>query len=695
MSSQLRIAIALAALRHKPPAQSIQEPWRERALALESDLEDLRFQHEQEVIRLLSIPSPKAAQPTPQASRHTPADDGRETDPTPPTTGKKAKTKKTKPPSAVPATPPAPAPSPSPAPPPTPAPGPKSKLSVLLQGDFSDSHILLAGPSHRISGALDAADALVELLSADPTAASVDLVLSTTLRALKAVQAVFSRMVARYGSTAGTSGTCSDAGLAAGKTWDPASTLDMLVAFVRSLVCAVVPTLLARYAAATKETNSKRFGLKRAGAACATARATLTAVDDILGSVYELLLVPAVRAFVLLSKGHLVACFAGTSTPRGKKRLDDAPPASPDLRPDVFTLLEGLLAILDDVLPYIAPPCTPVRSPGRTSAAALAPIPGSDQVKTMLALECIRELERLYHPDGDDLPNDASDSPAQAYSRPAHTPASLAASSSGTHAARPGTAPAALPITERAHPRAARDLGETASGPAQHGGPVRDSLRAGAASASGGKAQRGRRAGRVDAGVDARIAKLARKDAVWWLCAVLDRLLPCLPPPSVGPERETAAAGDDPTAYSGPVPAYNGPTGAAAVGADVAHEAVYAALADLLRRTRPRACSSRPPLPPASPSSSPRGLSPRASNHAESSPPALGEATDDVGPGPSMGAGGGKSKRGLEKASAPSRGERPRAEDRRAGWAGAGDVGMGEVERGMLLAVLERAWLGV
>ncbi|EIW65262.1 uncharacterized protein TRAVEDRAFT_68788 [Trametes versicolor FP-101664 SS1] len=646
---------------------------------------------------LLSIPSPKAAQPTPQASRHTPADDGRETDPTPPTTGKKAKTKKTKPPSA--AIPPAPAPSPSPAPAPTPAPGPKSKLSALLQGDFAaDSHILLSGPSHRISGALDAADALVELLSADPTAASVDLVLSTTLRALKAVQAVFSRMVARYGSTTGTSGTCSDDGLAAGKTWDPALTLDILVGFVQTLVCAVVPALLARYAAAKKETNSRRFGLKRAGAACATARATLTSIDDILGGVYELLLVPAVRAFVLLSEGHLVACFSGTSTPRGKKRLDDAPPAVPDLRPDVFTLLEGLLAILDDVLPHIAPPSPSARSPGRTPAAAPAPIPGSDQVKTMLALECIRELERLYHPHTESPSQDASDSPAQAYSRPAHTPASLAASSSGTHAARPGTAPATLPFLERAHPRAARDLGETASGPAQHGGPVRDSPRAGAASASGGKAQRGRRARQVDAGVDARIAKLATKDAVWWLCAVLDRLLPCLPPPSAGLGRETTA-GDDHTAYSGPVPAYNGPTGTAAVGADIAHEAVYAALADLLRRTRarasPRAPSSRPPPPPASPSSSPRGLSPRASNHAESSPPAPGEAMDDVGPGPSIGAGGGKSKRGLEKASTPSRGECPRTEDRRAGWAGAGDVGMGEVERGMLLAVLERAWLGV
>ncbi|OJT04926.1 hypothetical protein TRAPUB_4268 [Trametes pubescens] len=637
-------------------------------------------------VGLLSIPSPKAAEST---THHTPADDGRETEPTPPTTGKKAKTKKTKPQSAV-APPPAPAPSPSPARPPTPAPGPKSMLSAILQGDFADSHILLSGPSHRISGALDAADALVELLAADPTAASVDLVLSTTLRALKAVQAVFSRMVARYGSTAGTSGACSNA---AGTTWDPALTLEALVSFVGSLVRAVIPALLVNYASAERKANSRneQLPLKRARTARATAKATATAIDDILGGVYELLLVPAVRANTLLSEGHLAACFAGSSTSRRKKTLDDAPPAIPDLRPDVFTLLEGLLAILDDVLPHIAPPRTSARSP----AAALAPIPGSDQVKTMLALECIRELERLYHPDGESTSQDAPDSPAQAYSRPANASASLAASSSGT----PGTAPAVLPFLERVHPRAARDLGETASGPAQHGGPVRDRPRTGAASASGGKAKRGRRAGRAeDVGIGARIAKLARKDAVWWLCAVLDRLLPCLPPPSAGPgpERETAAAGDDPAAYSGPVPAYNGPTGAAALCADVAHEAVYAALADLLRRTRarasPRACSSHPPQtpPPASSSSSPRGLSPRASNHAESSPPAVGEATGDVGPGPSMGAGGGKPKRGLEKASVPSRG----AEDWRAGWAGAGG-GMGEVEQGMLLAVLERAWLGV
>ncbi|KAI0735898.1 hypothetical protein C8Q76DRAFT_593025, partial [Earliella scabrosa] len=69
---QIRIAIALAALRHKPPEQSIQayildlqaafpsepvaeacrppspNPWRDRVLALEKDIADLQAQHDKD-----------------------------------------------------------------------------------------------------------------------------------------------------------------------------------------------------------------------------------------------------------------------------------------------------------------------------------------------------------------------------------------------------------------------------------------------------------------------------------------------------------------------------------------------------------------------------------------------------------------------------------------------------------------------
>ncbi|KAI8983206.1 hypothetical protein BD414DRAFT_523133, partial [Trametes punicea] len=118
MSRQLRIAIALTALQHKPSTQSIQsyiadlqtafsptcacrpiqpgaappEPWRERAVTLEKEMEGLRAQHDQERLELLALR--KAAQS--QESRPTPEEGS-----APSTAAKKAKGKKTKASSAV------------------------------------------------------------------------------------------------------------------------------------------------------------------------------------------------------------------------------------------------------------------------------------------------------------------------------------------------------------------------------------------------------------------------------------------------------------------------------------------------------------------------------------------------------------------------------------------------------------------
>ncbi|KAI9065521.1 hypothetical protein FKP32DRAFT_1590464 [Trametes sanguinea] len=119
MSRQLRIAIAFAALRHKPTTQSIEayifdlqtafplictchpsrpalqpnpgltpDPWRDRVVTLEKQIEELRAQHDKERLELLTLR--KASRNA--ASRSTPDQEAAHA-----TTGKKGKGKKTKP----------------------------------------------------------------------------------------------------------------------------------------------------------------------------------------------------------------------------------------------------------------------------------------------------------------------------------------------------------------------------------------------------------------------------------------------------------------------------------------------------------------------------------------------------------------------------------------------------------------------
>ncbi|KAI0820653.1 hypothetical protein BC628DRAFT_844936 [Trametes gibbosa] len=621
----------------------------------------------------------KAAQSHP--SRPT-TDDGRETESsTPVPTGNKAKGKKTKGRNAAVPTSLLSTPTPGTAS----ALGPKVLLGAMLRGNLPELYHI-PGSSARITSALDAADALIELLAADPTSVSADLVLSTTFRAFQAVQTVTSRILARHGP----SGSCTDSDLT---TQDSAAKLGLLAVLLHSLVSNVVLALQLQHSTAIKYANKKKTSKKGAQAARVRAEAARAALDDLCGGIYELVLCPAVRAFVPLSEGYLLACL----DPENSASCN----AIPDLRPDVFAMLESVLAVLESSPVHLS---TPMRvRPHATSPAAIT---GSDELKALLALECTRELHSIYlPPNGPEAPPGApSDSPSQAYSRlqsrTASTPDSQAVPG---HAARRGTVAASpvlpLPFQGHAAPRASTNLGETAreyvSG--QANGAVRgqepdgggNNVRAGAVSGSDGK------------GTRARIARLARKDAGWWLCAVLDRMLVSSPGLALG-SGDRAGSGH---AASTPDDGLTGTTGHAGnTGSDIAHQAVYDALADLLRRTRPYPGLARRASASLAPSPSPRGHSPNTSNHAQERSgsatglPSTGAETEKHQAEPhsqeTVGSAG-NPELNVEKTRAGARSAGARDRRAHAGDAGARmDAQMSEVERGMLLAVLERAWLG-
>ncbi|KAJ8495148.1 hypothetical protein ONZ51_g1887 [Trametes cubensis] len=884
MSKQLRIAIALAALRHKPPTQPIQayisdlqsvftvictcrpcqvaslstDSKSEHISALETEIEDLRTKHDEDKLELLALR--KAAKS--HLNRSVP-DSAHDADTTPSTTGKKGKAKKAKPATSSAATA---APLSTPVAVTVPPRVPKLGLIAVLRGDFTDSLPALRGYSSpaRISSALEAADTLVDMLTADAMAVPVDLVLSTTMRALKAIETVFLGLVARYRLPSGLNCSGADlppSGLLPGtraasiSKCDLASVLEALTASVCSLVSAVLSALFVKRATKAKQATKKKIGVARARAAHAAAVSSAAAIDDVLGGLYAHILGPALHAFATLSEGHLTTCFTGDSN----NTIGDELTNLPDLRSDVFVLFGDVLTVLENTFSEHEPTSIPASPPAAPSATgpprptARATIPGSSDVKTILSLECVRELEKLFVPpdparlrsrtDESASPNAAaraphgyaqddppsSDSPWQAYSRPGTTPTtgssrarlantSDSASTSGAvppaapasasllssaPCARPGTASgsalsslgvgAGAPVgasVGRGAPRAPRNLGETYSGTSSGPGcgpvsadhpsmlaslpgskeveaatgqgqgrvrvrpSVRNSVRAGAVASDivsvlrsvDGNPQAKRKRQRRETGTDAadlgaRIAKLARKDTVWWLCAVLDRLLPSLPAPlsastSASPHASQLnamslepASGDHGTSATC-TPAASTSTQAAptACCVEVAYEAVYNALADLLRRTRPRSRLGH--VPPAAaaaearPSSpSLRGLSSSTSNHARAGPSRTSgprrksssaeeglaemqveDADIDVPVDLAIrGGSAGNSKLGETGAKdarkAAAHGERmePRevlgeTVDQRAGQGGAQ---MGEVERGLLLAVLERAWLGV
>ncbi|KAH9891281.1 hypothetical protein C8Q73DRAFT_667206 [Cubamyces lactineus] len=691
------------------------------------------------------------------------------------------------------------------------------------------------------------------MLAADAMTVPVDLVLSTTMRALKAIEAVFLGLIARYGPPSGLNSSGADltsSGLSSGtpapsaSKCDPTSVLDALTTSVCSLVSTVLSALFAQHTKKAKEATKKKIGIAQVRAAHTATAASAAAIDAVLGGLYAHILGPALRAFATLSEGYLTTCLAGNSN----NTIGDELTILPDLRPDAFVLLGDVLTVLEDTFsgneptssaaPSVTVPATP---------AASAAIPALSDVRTILALECVRELGKLYLPpdpprlrsltDESARPNavaraphgyaqddpPSSDSPWQAYSRPGTTPtacslrarlanASDCASTSGavpsaascsSSASRagtgtlPGSALSSVGVgagvsvsasVGRGAPRAPRNLGETYSGTSSGPGrgpvsadhpstlaslpgskeveaaaeqervrplraPVRYSGRAGAVadivsvvpSADGNpqaKRKRQRReTGEGAADLGARIAKLAKKDTVWWLCAVLDRLLPSLPAPpsastSASPHASqleamslgSASGNCSAPAMCNPSACTSMPAAPTARCVDVAYEAVYDALADLLRRTRPRLRLEHIPpaaaavgLRPSPPSL--RGLSSSASNHARAGSSRtsrhrgiLGSAEEGLAEmevegeagavAVDMAVGEGSSgnsnlwqasAKDARKAEAHGGRMGPRevlgeTVDQRAGQGG---VEMGEVERGLLLAVLERAWLGV
>ncbi|KAI0762432.1 hypothetical protein C8Q74DRAFT_151496 [Fomes fomentarius] len=673
--------------------------------------------------------------------------------------------------------------------------------------------------------------------------------------------------------------------------------------------------------------------------------AAARAVDDLLGILYTLVLAPALRSFSPLSEGFVEACL-GVDSASGPRFGPRSPPGaaqngstttsatiSPsglthpaDLRPSILALVDDALCVLEQVLPAtngssgtssdaspsaFAPAssgshtasglgtrsqtqrsCSVFKNAGPDShahyqaevGAGAEAIPSACHVKTLLALECVRELEKLYLPPRMTInPLDAPTEPeariagvpdalsgkgdvvpeaerrnttrdgrsacglqetitqsavASPHSLPRRFPglAEVLCQTLGDDSTRPGTvsgsasssspSPAAsrtslrLDFAGEPHraprsPRVAGNLGEiaaagsTGSGPGC--GPVRDSVRRATAVAEGrrrpGAAGASDTHAHAHAGVgDLRertqqrekirartmvTTRLARKDTVWYLCAVLQRVLPAVALPSgsgcrshcdaasggcgSGLDCDAASASACPAATAtatattaatlagntaSPSSAPNTPQAAIDTGPGThtntdtdtrtaieraAEQAVYDALADLLRRTRRTLpIRTRALLASASSGFHPRKPSPgsgsgEASNHGRPAPASTSSfafaaedrASDAVvlsegllvpaatgsgeftststgaetgtgtGTGTEAGVSGGsaeigvpRDRRGHMRAGTRSAGKGPALQAERE-RAREGQEAMGEVERGMLLAVLERTWLSI
>ena len=211
-----------------------------------------------------------------------------------------------------------------------------------------------------------------------------------------------------------------------------------------------------------------------------------------------------------------------------------------------------------------------------------------------------------------------------------------------------------------------------------------------------------------------RVVRLARKDAAWYLCAILSRLLP-RGTPSNGGGMTADSSSTDADARSSSVSPDPSRLGADAANANadanananprenasvkpnrklsltktddtddadtIADEAVYAALVDLLRRSRP---AQSPFLLPGR-----RGGGGGGGSDSSSSVEASIRDHDHVHDGGFSA--GGADRHDRQHAHRDARDGEPGC----GRGLGNGTVAMGAVERGMLLAVFERAWLGM
>ncbi|TFK91540.1 hypothetical protein K466DRAFT_314049 [Polyporus arcularius HHB13444] len=716
---------------------------------------------------------------------------------------------------------------------------------------------------------------MADMLADNSVSVAVELILSTTTRALRAIASVLTLVIggtvqqepslrSTTSAGAGASGYCTPC--------DSATLLGALTAILRRLVSIVFSSLRTHYTSAGSQAKLKRKSALGRTRASQTQIAAFNAIDDVLGVLYALVLAPIVRSFFLLSQGFTSACLGPCSKPNSRANSTRTNPGSgsrsssgsklpTDLRPAVLALLDDTLSALEEVLPGSpAVPSGPF-SPGNAKVAAAA-IPGAGQVKTLLALECMRELTKLYLP-APPLPcteaepshsdsvgigrtggghmgfvndNSAEPGPGPSIREPtrgrgdtssANSDRTITNAASTSRAGRLGTATgnhqpprtfpglahvlyqnlgssddSTRPGTSFAHPflpSSAASASSSSSGsqaPAAHAiftglrsrwadvagnlgetlvgaisGPGCGLVRGGAppasqAADSHAHAQRGERGGAEDLRVSERLARLARKDAVWYLCTALHRLLPAAPgsgscssaagatvagastftPPSSGPNMtpdvDTDPSGnqEEPGVEHAPTPACTPPASADTA----AEQTVYDALADLLLRTQPPPrwptrelsglqsssiagscpCSSSSSSSASSASSSAGSASPGSDSNrtgqlsracAAGAPSASASVSVSVAVAvPTSRERGGTNSGGCESSAGAHTGAgdseylrepgRTRKRLRTVGdgartrmqvEAGPASVRMGEVERGMLLAVLERAWLGV
>ncbi|RPD59384.1 hypothetical protein L227DRAFT_576224 [Lentinus tigrinus ALCF2SS1-6] len=248
---------------------------------------------------------------------------------------------------------------------------------------------------------------MADMLNDNPLSVAVELVLSTTIRALRAIASVLDLVIGdcvqqepslhskTSAASAGRSGSnCTPC--------DPATLLGALTAILRRLISTVLTSLRRHYTAAGSQANAKRKSAVARTRASQTQTAAFNAMDDVLGGLYALVLAPIVRSFYPLSQGFVSACLearsrSGSRTNPRSSGSGSSSKLPTDLRPALLALLDDSLSALEDVLPGSPAATSGPLSPG-IGAKLAAAIPVAGHVKTLLALESVRELAQLYLP---------------------------------------------------------------------------------------------------------------------------------------------------------------------------------------------------------------------------------------------------------------------------------------------------------
>jgi len=350
-----------------------------------------------------------------------------------------------------------------------------------------------------------------------------------------------------------------------------ADALDALGTLAERLIITVLPLFKV-------EPDRKQ---KRKAGALAAPEWNYAALDEILGRIATVLLLPLVRSFAPLSTNFLSALLlAPNSKKKGKKNTAETrasgDPGQSDIRPDVFAMLDRIVTTLESL----------------SASALVGAAPIVRRIKHVVIFEAARELLDLYMD-----------------SRPAGADTS-------THAAQRS------------------EHNNSASSGSKETRAAKENANANAKT---------HRAGRV--------GRLARKDALWYLCNALQRVLPL----GVQPRMSTYAS---PTA------------GGEQEQDELLEETLYGMLSRLLRTPPPSHAQPRARIPI------------HAAAHC-TAPPADEEGAKE----PDADAGGealaGTPGRHGEREPSPGRPRYERA------------MALSGVERGMVLAVVERAWLGL